>query len=97
MRTILILLAILALAIPAGADHCATFSTSDPEFDSAFGASVEDAPRFYVENDPCHMHGMCVFSIWVYRESNGIGGLQRDDEIVDDTCHGMIAGDTIIL
>jgi hypothetical protein len=38
-----------------------------------------------------------MWSTWVYEESNGIDGLQRGDEIVDDTCHGMIASDTIVL
>jgi hypothetical protein len=36
----------------------------------------------------------CIFSIWPYLESNEIAGLQRADEVRDDTC-GVIEGDTI--
>lgn len=38
--------------------------------------------------------GPCVYSIWIYYETNGIPGLQRLDWVVDDTCHGMISGDS---
>ena len=90
MRTILILLATVALALPVGAEHCTTYTTSDTEVDTGV---AEGVPRYYVNNGPCHM---CIFSIWVYEESNAINGLQRGDEIIDDTCHGMIRSDTII-
>lgn len=38
----------------------------------------------------------CLFSIWIYYESNGIDGLQRGDSVVDDTCHGMIEADHFV-
>lgn len=39
--------------------------------------------------------GGCLFSIWFYQESNGMEGLQRIDEVKDDTCGGQIEGDTL--
>lgn len=38
----------------------------------------------------------CLFSIWLYYESNGIPGLQRGDWVVDDSCHGMIESDSFV-
>lgn len=35
-------------------------------------------------------------TMWIYQESNGIAGLQRSDEVHDDTCGGMIEADTIV-
>jgi hypothetical protein len=34
--------------------------------------------------------------IWIYEESNGMPGLQRGDETWDDTCGGLVEGDTIV-
>jgi len=88
--TTLLTLAALAIAMPAGADHCVGYTTSAPEVaDSTSGAT------YYVDNDLCQPD--CIFSIWVYEESNAIDGLQRGDEVIDDTCHGLIEADTIIL
>ena len=67
----------------------------------------EDADRFvYVDNDPCQLDG-CTLSLWIYEESNGYEGLQRQDAptwdeehrpwwLKDDTCDGLIAPDTIL-
>lgn len=52
-------------------------------------------PCFYVDNDTCQP-GCGLFSLWVYQESNGHPGLQRGDEVYDDTCHGMVEADTIV-
>jgi len=88
--TTLVTLAALTIAMPAGADHCVDFTTSAPEAtDSSTGTT------YYVDNDLCQPE--CIYSIWVYEESNGIDGLQRGDEVVDDTCHGLIEADTIIV
>lgn len=114
MTRILILLAALAaLAMPAGAQECVP-TTSQPEVDVEtilFG-------RQYVDNDDCivvdpskppsigfghyfipEVHGTveteCLFSVWTYTESNDIPGLQRGDEVKDDTCRGMIQSDTL--
>ena len=96
MRTILILAAVLAIAVPVEADHCTTFSTSAPDHDTTVDA--DGVPRYYVDIDYCHVsqnNNECLFSIWLYEETNGIDGLQRGDEVVDDTCGGLIEADTI--
>jgi hypothetical protein len=88
MRQVILAIVGIALAMgAAGADHCETWSTSKPDTTSSDG-------RYYVDNDMCQPE--CIFSIWLYEESNGYDGLQRGDEVVDDTCHGMIDSDTII-
>lgn len=88
-------LALALVAVPAAAEECVP-TTSDPEFDSADlgGTGVglpAHGPRYYVDNDPCQPQ--CLFSTWAYEESNGIDGLQRGDEVKDDTCGGMIESD----
>lgn len=89
-RTFLILIAALTLSLTsANAEHCSSYSTSTPEVDMTHSGSP-----YYIDNDPCQPE--CHSSTWIYEESNGISGLQRGDEVVDDTCHGMIDGDTIV-
>lgn len=83
---LLVAFAALALvASSAAADHCEGYSTSPAEVDG-FG--------FYVAIDICQI---CDWTtVWVYQESNLLDGLQRGDEIVDDTCHGVIPSDRIV-
>lgn len=79
---------VVTLTIPATAGHCTTWTTFEPEYDIA--------GRYYIHDDcPCAVE--VFFSIWVYEESNGYPGLQRGDEIVDTTCHGMIPADRIVV
>lgn len=85
MRVLLILAFISAFAFFAKADDCGTYSTSAPEI-SLLG--------YYEDTDFCQPD--CGPYFWIYEESNGIAGLQRGDEVVDDTCHGMIQPDTIL-
>lgn len=88
--TVLITLAAASLAFaPLGAsDHCESWESSDPELDT-----VQYGATYYVDVDT----GIDELgSIWVYEESNGHEGLQRGDEVYDDTCHGQIEADTII-
>ena len=96
MRILIALALTLALAVPATAHHCTTWSTSN-------GIAAGE----YYLYDACVDHATggeggleCshwgVWNAWVYQESNGIAGLQRADEIQDDTCHGLIAGDTVL-
>lgn len=40
----------------------------------------------YVVTDPCQATSECMLSVWVYEESNGMGGLQRADDFWDQTC-----------
>lgn len=84
--TTLLALAAIAIAVPASLAAGCDPSTSEAEV--AQGG-------FYVDNDACQPE--CIYSIWIYQESNGIDGLQRGDEVVDDTCDGAIESDTIIL
>lgn len=95
MRILLVLAALIALTAPATAMHCSGWSTS---------AADVAAGGYYVADD-CFLSWCTLFgltgvhvtgTLWVYEESNGIPGLQRGDEIVDDTCHDQILADTII-
>jgi hypothetical protein len=74
-------------------------TTYDPDIDTdPLGLGV--GPRYYAEDgaEDCANTGLCFFSIWVYQESNGIDGLQRGDEVVDNTCGGGAGpSDTIIV
>ena len=91
MRT-LILASLLGLAFaPAAASHCESYTTTEPEVDTGLAPGM---PRHYVDQDTFCLD-LC--SYWVYEEANGLDGLQRADEMVDDTCHGLIAGDKIVL
>ena len=92
MRPTLVLAALLATALVSSgtADHCEGWNGHQPEVDTG----PTPAGRYYVDNDLCQPE--CLLSVWVYEESNNMEGLQRGDEVVDDTCHGMIASDTII-
>lgn len=67
---------------PVIAQEC-TPTTSDPE--------VDVGGVYYIDNDWCQP--TCMFSIWIYEEANGIEGLQRGDEVKDDTCNGQIESD----
>lgn len=88
----ILFLALAVLTIPAAAEGCVP-TTSRPEVDTG----PTPAGRFYVDNDPCHL---CLLSIWIYQESNGMDGLQRWDNVWDDTCGGIerggIEGDELI-
>lgn len=84
---------VVALAASAGADHCAGYSTSQPEVDS----TATPAGRHYVDHTFCQMENCGPGgAFWVYEESNGLPGLQRGDEFHDDTCHATIQQDTLI-
>lgn len=62
----------------------------------AFGG----APPSYVYHDLCQLDkdGACVFSAWVYEESNGVPGLQRDaDGRAEGDCGQGARPDTHVL
>lgn len=82
----------VSLLAPAAADHCQSYHTTTPTLWCGAASFPGDHP-VYVDDDCCPE---CLYYVWIYQESNGIPGLQREDEIVDDTCHGMIVGDTIV-
>lgn len=79
------------------------WTTSDAEVDT--GAALPagaPGPRVYVDAAPYCNPGVgvpqCHLNSWVYQESNGLPGLQRDDEVHSDvdTCTDGTNGDTII-
>lgn len=92
MKALVALLAVFALSSAAEAEHCTTYSTTTPNVGCGM-YNYEGTYPYYVDEDCCDP---CLSSIWVYDESNGIPGLQRGDEVHDDTCHGMIIPDTIV-
>ncbi|HUR70058.1 MAG TPA: hypothetical protein VM370_12505 [Candidatus Thermoplasmatota archaeon] len=95
MRALLLLAIIAAFLVAAPAEATCEMTTSTPEVDT--GDHGPDLPRYYVDNDVIQTAGP-IFSIWVYEESNGLDGLQRGDEVVDDTCGGAAGpGDTVII
>lgn len=98
MKTYPLALLLLVAAVPPGlAEHCESYSTSEPEVTTPSDpTTLGVVPTYYHDQDICWSSGTCVSSYWIYEESNGLPGLQREDEIVDDTCHGMIPGDTIV-
>lgn len=85
--TFLLTAAALAVAIPAGLAAACTPTTSDPLFETDDG--------HYIVHDLCTTG--CLFAVRLYEESNGLGGLQRRDMRVDDTCFGMIQPDHLLV
>ena len=80
MRRFIVAVALAAAVAPftpASADHACDSTVVD-----AAGAA------YVVVDNPDNPHG----GVWVYQESNGQAGLQRDD----DSCAGQ-NGDTVIL
>lgn len=60
----------------------------------SLGSTQDWLATFYVVNDLCQPQ--CLFSVWIYQETNGMEGLQRSDPLHDDTCDGIFASDHII-
>lgn len=93
MRALVPMLVVLALTAPAvRADHCETWRTSVPDLTLAVDAET----TFYFSWDCDEFCDAGPLAIYLYEESNGIPGQQRQDEIDDGTCHDMIAPDTLI-
>lgn len=86
---------ILMAQVPAEAAHCTTYSTTTTDIEARtivieFDDLLNDGLYFYY--DACQPD--CLgFSFGFYDEVNGIPGLQREDELVDDTCHGLVRAD----
>lgn len=91
MRAWLVLVLAVAslVGMRAGAIHECVPTTSAPELD----ASVQGIGQYYVNLDCPPASCEEPLSVWVYEEANGIEGLQRSDEVWDDTCHGAIPAD----
>lgn len=87
---IILVASVLALST-AGAHHDGCTTEAD--------ATVETpVATYYVVSDDCVPHD-CIFSLWIYQESNGHPGLQRgEDEVcTQDGCCGTWDADTILL
>lgn len=87
MRLALVLCALVALSFSAqaGWHHC--WYVPAPEVTLPANGSV-----YYVDNDLCQL--VCLSSLWIYEETNGIDGLQRDDPMWAPC--PLIAADTIV-
>lgn len=96
LRTLASLALLLALTAPSLASDCA-MTTAEPEVDSKLVSGATGSARVYVDGDCDPLIVTCDFiSVWIYEETNGIDGLQRRDEVRDDTCGGRAGpGDTI--
>lgn len=88
MRTFAIL---LALVILSGAARAQETCEHEPT------ATIESpAGTYYVDVDDCTLDGSCLFSIWIYQESNGIPGLQHCPEEGIPECECGTESDTIL-
>lgn len=90
----LVLGLVVALTIPSSASGCQP-TTSSAFVDTDLGVG----PRYYANDlgwTSCQFGIPECGSQYVYEESNGIEGWQRSDDVVDDTCAGIIPSDTII-
>jgi hypothetical protein len=77
------LVGLLAIALPAqGAQPCDP--TTSPAW-ATLGSGSAGTFTVYMTPDG-----------WVYRESNGMPGLQRSDDVRDDTCGGAYASDSLV-
>lgn len=92
--TILLLAFALMLPQTGLAQECEPSTSTTDETQTVITAETP-AGTFYVATDHCQPE--CIFSVWVFQESNGIDGLQRNDEVRDDTCGGQIEADVFPL
>lgn len=98
-------LMLAALTFAPATVSAACWSTSSPEYDTgvATGISLTGGNgRYYADNDVCQafwggVGDQCLASTWVYEESNGLPGLQRDDDIVSDVRGCGVRGDNIVV
>lgn len=99
LRLATVVIVFVLAAMPVGANHCTSYSTSRSDLDVDLIAD-----HYYVVVDcamivsPCPGPGPSgPVLMWVYEESNNITGLQRDDGLTGDTCHDLIEADTIVV
>lgn len=80
----------------AAADEC-QLTTSEPYLAAAGHYLVIDC-GIAVVGPECDGPAFDALGIWwVYEEANGVAGLQRNDDIYDDTCGGLYPSDKIVL
>lgn len=88
MRTTFVVGLVFAMSGFAAAHPC----HADPEVDTG----ETPVGRYYVDNEFCQPD--CLFSIWVYQESNGEEGLQPHDEFEEcGSFEDPYESDTIII
>lgn len=94
----------LVWLLPAAMGETACYTTSAPEV-TLTDASGVIGGDVYVDNDGVPLAcwivwwGECpLLSVWIYQETNGIPGLQRDDEVHSDVagCDDRVAGDHVV-
>lgn len=89
MKAFFLTLVAALVLIPSSAlaEGCSNTDPNATEYDTAAGT-------FYVTNDGCpDLARGCLFSLWIYEESNDIPGLQRADE-VEPPAPGACPADT---
>ena len=92
------LVAILALQSAVATTTC-TVPTSTPtlqvdrltESGVTLGSGVSRSATYYLFMDDCD--GDCLPLPFIYQETNGVKGLQRQDYARDDTCGGFVPAD----
>lgn len=90
---------LVAFAPAASAEDCETYTNAHTHATIPDPTGAAGGDLYLIAPVACFIAWDIVEcgGIWVYQESNGIPGLQREDEVEDNTCHGSIRGDTIIL
>ena len=103
-RTLSGLALLLALTLGGAAADETCWTTSEPmatvpDVDGSLGGDIyvyampETSSLYF-----CGMQGICPIDWWIYQETNGIAGWQRDDFVSSDVAHCTdgTQGDTII-
>lgn len=96
MRAVLIVTSIFLLLVPlpfAAASEtfaCHEWTVFAGDRETGVGVSADSATfvgarGFYVVNDGAPVLNDWIFSIWFYEETNGVHGLQRGDEVCDES------------
>ena len=90
-----LLLGLAALSLVAIATPATALTRCMPTSSTSTTTVTAEGQTLYAVNDDCA--GECLFSAYLYRESNGISGLQRMDAMRDDTCGGAFPADQMIV
>ena len=78
MKNFMVLL--IAVSLVAGAARAEECETEEADVDTG----ETPGGRYYVTNDCTPVVDGCLFSVWIYQESNGQDGLQRPDDFCTD-------------
>ncbi len=95
LKPLIAILLPLAFLAPTAAEACQpTTSTAHAEVAGVY-VFVGCLSDEWDDQMECQWFGPWG-TTWIYQESNGIPGLQRNDDFHDDTCGGQITADTIL-